>query len=247
MANVAIIPYDDLETPHEVDCLVRLKVSQDLSTIAFMFPGYKGGIPNILPFTSHFKTFKEFLSTTPRKGSIIEFGTAQGGTTRELARLAPALNIYTFDVMTGLDERDFNAEFDNRSEVGFGTWTVKPSQWLHLYPNVKFIEGRIEETLPKFAQDFPDEKFILAYVDVNTYKSTTEALDFLRNRMLPGGLIVIDDYAGKDQCLGAFKATNEFIEQECDRLCLRAFSPIDFPGECQIHINEPPCSNNPCV
>jgi len=242
-----IVPYNELDTPHEVDVTVRLKLSQDLSKMAISFPGYGKGVPNLLPFTSHYNTFSEFLSSFRGKGAIIEFGTAQGGSTRELSRLAPDRLVYTLDVMTGLDPRDYDSSLDNRSEVGFGKWTVKPSQWLHLYPNVQFIEGRLEDTLPKFNLAQPELKFCLAYVDVNTYKSTSEALDFIRNRMVPGGLIVIDDYAGRDQCFGAFKATNEFIETECERLCLRSYSPVDFPGECRIYVNEPNssecCSN----
>lgn len=245
--NTSIVPPAELFTPHEADVIVRLRVAQDLSKIAISFPGYGEGIPNLLPFTSHYKTFAEFLSNFRGPGAIIEFGTAQGGSTRELSRLAPNRLVYTFDVMTGLDARDYNPELDNRSEVGFGKWTVKPVQWLHLYPNVQFVEGRLEDTLPKFNLAQPELRFALAYVDVNTYKSTSEALDFIRNRMVPGGLIVIDDYAGKDQCLGAYKATNEFIEAECERLCLRSYSPIDFPGECRIYVNEPErnecCSN----
>lgn len=239
-----IVPYKELDTPHEVDVTVRLKLSQDLSKMAIMFPGYNGGVPNLLPFTSHYNTFKEFLSSFRGEGAIVEFGTAQGGSTRELSRLAPLRDVYTFDVMTGLDSRDYDSSIDNRSEVGFGKWTVTPSMWLHLYPNVKFIEGRLENTIPKFSHVYSGLPVALAYVDVNTYKSTSQALDFLRNRMVPGGLIVIDDYAGVDQCVGAYRATNEFIQSECERLCLRSYSPLDFPGECRIYVNEP--NRNEC-
>jgi len=241
MAVCKFLGYDQFNSPHEVDVTCRLKIAQDLSAISVSFPGYGPSLPNILPFTSHYKTFHEFLTNDEvrkLRGAMIEFGTAQGGSSRELARLAPSRSLYTFDVMTGLDKRDFDPTLDNRSEVGYGKWTVTPDQWLHLYPNVEFIGGRLEESLPTFGATHPDERFVLAYVDVNTYKSTSEAFDFIRNRMIPGGLIVVDDYSGRDQCNGAKKAADEFVERESERLALHSYSPSDFPGELRIYVGK---------
>lgn len=221
---------------------VHMKISHDTKHLAMKFHQLKGAeIPNMLPFSGHRETFKKHLDFVKDKpGAMIEFGTAQGGSSRQLARLAPERQLYTFDVMTGLDARDVNIEIDNRSEVGFGNWLITPDMWLPMYPNVEFIGGRLEDTLPNFekTRTLHELKFILAYVDVNTLKSTTEALTFLEGKMLPGGLIVIDDYEGPDKCEGAYRATNEFFERNADKMCLRMEHSKDLIHEARIYVKE---------
>ena len=36
----------------------------------------------------------------------------------------------------------------------------------------------------------------MAHIDVDTYQSAKQSFEFISNIMLPGGLIVLDDYGG---------------------------------------------------
>ena len=43
-------------------------------------------------------------------------------------------------------------------------------------------------------RSFKNKKFKLCHLDVNTYKSTKNSFQFIKNKMIKGGVIVFDDY-----------------------------------------------------
>jgi hypothetical protein len=56
------------------------------------------------------------------------------------------------------------------------------------------VEGDVEETLPKFLVDNPGFRISLLYIDVDIERPTYNALKYLWDRVLPGGIIVFDEY-----------------------------------------------------
>jgi len=58
----------------------------------------------------------------------------------------------------------------------------------------KLVEGDIEETLPKFLSENPGFRISLLYIDVDIERPTYNALKYLWDRVLPGGIIVFDEY-----------------------------------------------------
>jgi hypothetical protein len=56
------------------------------------------------------------------------------------------------------------------------------------------IEGDVEETLPKFITKNPGFRISLLYIDVDIERPTYNALKYLWDRVLPGGIIVFDEY-----------------------------------------------------
>jgi hypothetical protein len=56
------------------------------------------------------------------------------------------------------------------------------------------VEGDIEETLPKFLVENPGFRISLLYIDVDIERPTYNALKYLWDRVLPGGIIVFDEY-----------------------------------------------------
>jgi hypothetical protein len=63
--------------------------------------------------------------------------------------------------------------------------------------NKKFmlIEGDVEDTLPKFLLENQGFRISLLYMDVDIERPTYIALKYLWDRILPGGVIVFDEYA----------------------------------------------------
>lgn len=64
--------------------------------------------------------------------------------------------------------------------------------------------------IPHCFADMQDRKFALAHIDVDLYEPTLDSLKFFYPRLVPGGVIVCDDY-GFASCPGARKALDEFF------------------------------------
>jgi hypothetical protein len=59
------------------------------------------------------------------------------------------------------------------------------------FPNVNLVKGRLPATLMTFEL----EKIGLLHIDLNAPEIETQCLRILWNRILPGGVVLIDDYA----------------------------------------------------
>jgi len=56
------------------------------------------------------------------------------------------------------------------------------------------IEGDVEETIPKFLTENPGLRISLLYIDVDLERPTYLSLKHLWHRILPGGMIIFDEY-----------------------------------------------------
>ena len=71
---------------------------------------------------------------------------------------------------------------------------------------VHFVEGKVEDTIPGQA---PQEIAILR-LDTDWYESTRHELTHLYQRLVPGGVLIIDDYG---TWKGSKDATDEFVAE----------------------------------
>ena len=74
--------------------------------------------------------------------------------------------------------------------------------------NVIFIKGKVEDTLVQ-ANQLPNAISFLR-LDTDWYESTKIELDILYEKLIPGGILVIDDYANWN---GVRKAVDEFFKE----------------------------------
>ncbi|MCP5182116.1 MAG: class I SAM-dependent methyltransferase [Pseudomonadales bacterium] len=77
---------------------------------------------------------------------------------------------------------------------------------LAAFSNCVFHKGWIPERFP----DVADRRFALVHIDVDLYQPTRDALEFFYPRMVPGGMILCDDY-GFASCPGATQAFDDFF------------------------------------
>lgn len=90
----------------------------------------------------------------------------------------------------------------------------------------KIYKGWIPDRFPEVAH----EQFALVHIDVDLYQPTLDCLKFFFPRMLPGGIIVVDDY-GYSVFPGAKRAVDEFLH---DHACTMFYeTPM---GSCFIVI-----------
>jgi hypothetical protein len=76
------------------------------------------------------------------------------------------------------------------------------------YPEerIHFVPGRVEETLP---QNAPKDIALLR-LDTDWYASTKHELQHLYPRLVPGGVLIVDDYG---YWQGARQAVDEYLSE----------------------------------
>jgi predicted O-methyltransferase YrrM len=60
--------------------------------------------------------------------------------------------------------------------------------------NVELIAGDICETVPRYAQDHPEFRISMINLDTDVYEPAVAILEHLYPRLLPGGILIVDDY-----------------------------------------------------
>jgi tetratricopeptide (TPR) repeat protein len=166
---------------------------------------------------SMFETFRLAMNAAPKEGLVMEFGVRFGNTIRQLAKLTPQ-KIYGFDSFEGLPEvwhHEPKGSYTTRGEI-----PKVPS-------NVELIQGWFDQTLPKFLETHPGPvRFI--NVDCDIYSSTKTVLDALAPRIVPGSVIVFDEYIGNEHWReDEFKAFQEAVTRygwKYEYLCFSVFT-----------------------
>jgi O-methyltransferase len=86
------------------------------------------------------------------------------------------------------------------------------------------VPGRVEETL---AFDLPDQIALLR-LDTDWYESTKVSLEQLYPRLVPGGVLIIDDYGHWQGCR---KAVDDYFYKTDQKILLQR---IDYTGRIGI-------------
>lgn len=73
------------------------------------------------------------------------------------------------------------------------------------------MKGNIVNTIPEYIAQHDKLKISLLHIDVDVYEPTKIALEYLYDRVVPGGLIVFDDYG---TVAGETKAVDEFFQDK---------------------------------
>ncbi len=120
---------------------------------------------------------------------------------------------HAFDSFQGLSEP---SQEDRPTVEGARTWAVG---------DLRFGEDRVRRNLGRFdfveyhagwiPERFPevdDRRFRFVHVDVDLYTPTRDSLAFFYPRLVPGGILLCDDY-GFTTCPGARRAFDELADE----------------------------------
>jgi len=157
------------------------------------------------------------LSRRYKQLNIAEIGVYNGGGSFFLASVVKKLSltgrIYSIDTFEGHSEKDLpnGKEGKHTTENFQNTSFDTVSRYLGRFNFVKVFKGRIQDV----ANQFSGLKFHFIHLDVDIYAPTIFALKFFGERMVLGGIIVIDDYRAAS-CPGIEKAINEFLSTRTD-------------------------------
>ena len=139
------------------------------------------------------------------EGMVLEFGVFKGESINFISSLLAERTVYGFDSFEGLPE-DWHAGGEKGTFDLHGNMPTVNS-------NVQLIKGWFDKTLRFFLNDH-EEVCSFIHIDCDIYSSTKTVLSALRSRIVPGTVILFDDYfAGPEWKLHEHKAFIEFVHE----------------------------------
>ncbi|GAA0239966.1 class I SAM-dependent methyltransferase [Saccharothrix mutabilis subsp. mutabilis] len=128
-------------------------------------------------------TLEHALGLVEVEGLTLEFGVYAGSTLKIIAAAREGREVYGFDSFEGLPEHW-------RSGFPAGMFSVDD---LPDVPGAELVVGWFDDTLPGFLAEHPGPVAFL-HVDCDLYSSTKTVLDLVGPRLVPGSVIVFDEY-----------------------------------------------------
>ena len=142
------------------------------------------------------------------QGEFWECGVYKGGTARLLAGLTAAAGerrLRLFDTFAGMPETDPDKDVHRRGDFS-DTSLAAVKRVVGEDGHVRFHPGFIPQTF----SGLEDECIAFAHVDVDIHQSIMDCCAFIYPRLVPGGILVFDDY-GFPTCPGARAAVDAFF------------------------------------
>lgn len=168
---------------------------------------------------AHYELYKKIVQLP---GDVLELGVFKGGsliqfaTFRELLENERSRKIIGFDVFDKFpqaDKIDSDKKFVNMwNEQHMGELIsiddIYKSLEIKNIHNVKLVQGNICETVDKYLMENPYTRISLLHIDTDIYEPSKLGLERLFDRVVQGGIIVLDDYGTIE---GETLAVDEFF------------------------------------
>lgn len=148
-------------------------------------------------------------------GDVAQVGVYKGGTAKMIATCFSKTDkkVFLFDTFEGLptlsekdrreskdanniggtdgirDDETVSGEQESKKQFG-DVYFEEVKKYLADCPNVEIKKGYFPET----ARGLEGNEFCFVYLDADLYQSTKDGLEFFYPRMVPGGIIMFDDY-----------------------------------------------------
>ncbi|MFC2142984.1 TylF/MycF/NovP-related O-methyltransferase [Candidatus Aenigmatarchaeota archaeon] len=144
-------------------------------------------------------------------GNFAQIGIFKGGSAKMVSLVKDkSKKFYLFDTFEGLPEPDPVTDKHDEAHVK-GEFAEPIENVKKLFEDDDSIE-LVKGVFPETGKIIENEKFSFVYIDVDVYKSNYETLEFFYDRMVPGGVIIFDDYEWK-KTPGIKKSICDFLEK----------------------------------
>lgn len=132
-------------------------------------------------------TLRDLARAAPA-GAIIEVGVYLGGTAQTLAKVAAAKGerLWLYDTFAGLPWAD--PDKGDRLPVGQFADGLTLAECRYVFP-----DAAVQQCVFPHDVDLPST-IAFAHLDVDQYRSVREAIDAIAPRLVPDGVILLDDY-----------------------------------------------------
>ncbi|TYL52864.1 class I SAM-dependent methyltransferase [Agromyces mariniharenae] len=161
---------------------------------SLMVPSLANGYPNTLV---HLYQCMVNAARLGLQGSVVEFGTYKGGTTRFLAETVRELHqqwrVVSLDSFDGFPPR--RSPLDMYDHPGAEFRDLAAVERYLESCGVDLLAGDIVLT----ARQVAGRPVVLAFIDTDNYSAATAALDAIQDHVVPGGAIVFDHFTGVDR------------------------------------------------
>lgn len=156
-------------------------------------------------------------------GALVECGVFKGASLARFAMMRTifgnpfAKKIIGFDIFADFPEtnrqddvkwRDHFISHTGTSESISTDQLMKALEHKGVHQNVELVAGDVTATIPEYVQRHPELKISLLNVDTGTYDSTMAILKHLYPRVVPGGVVILDNYTGVP---GETQAVDEYF------------------------------------
>jgi len=145
-------------------------------------------------------------------GEFVECGVYKGGTALLLARVirehaGPQKKVlHLFDTFEGMPDTDPEKDMVRKGDFS-DTSLEDVRARLAGFPSPIFHQGKVPETLKSIS----GARICFAHIDVDLYQSVFDCCEVLYPQMVPGGIMVFDDY-GFQSCPGARAAVDTWFK-----------------------------------
>jgi Methyltransferase domain len=161
-------------------------------------------MPDALGFENQRELIEYSLHETKVDGHFLEFGVFTGGTIRFMAKRIGSRTIHGFDSFEGLPESWHGF---NLGQEAFNLKGRPPK----VPDNVRLHRGWFDQSLPPWLAANPGPVAFI-HVDCDLYSSTKIIFDLLGDRMVPGSIILFDEYFNYPNWeQHEYKALQEFV------------------------------------
>lgn len=134
-------------------------------------------------FDDHEEMLESSVERAKNSGLVMEFGVATGRTINIIAKRHRG-PVYGFDSFEGLPESWYG---------NYRRGTFARDRLPAVPDNVTLVTGWFSDTLPQFLEEHTDPVSFL-HIDCDLYSSAVFVLTQLRDRIIPGTVIVFDEY-----------------------------------------------------
>jgi hypothetical protein len=157
-------------------------------------------------------------------GDLVELGVFKGHTTAFVADYVDfskqAKNWYLYDTFTGIPAEDMNnSSWADKNTAAYSNFSYEEvaDRFKH-YPNIHVIQGRVPDV---FKETPPPSRISFLHIDMNSAKAEIAALEYIFDAVIPGGIILFDDYGWK-VCDEQHQAINKWAKE-------KALSILELP------------------
>lgn len=134
---------------------------------------------------------EQAVAALGRDGLFAEFGVWRGHGVNLFARKLKGTTVWGFDSFEGLEE-DWVGQSRGGQAGRYSLDGVLPE----VAGNVRLVKGWVQDTVPGWLDDHPDQPIVFAHLDMDTYTPTRFVLDAIRDRLKPGTVLLFDELYG---------------------------------------------------
>lgn len=166
---------------------------------------------------AHYELYKSIVNLP---GHVVECGVFKGAsfirfcTFREILESPYSRKIIGFDAFGRFPNQDdandqaFVERFEGAAGEGISISELKNALTYKGFENIELIKGDVLDTIPEFISKHSELKISLLHIDVDVYEPSIAILNHLYDRVVNGGLVVLDDFG---TATGETRAIDEFF------------------------------------